>query len=525
MEYGEKKVNDEQYNIEVFSSILGKKWKLQQDVLKNYIFSNISMALARNTQTYEDIDSLYIQDKLAYYEAAVSSTCIEYIVMVQGNLQQEIYARKVLGMLILAEDYYDLRNKLIKLLRKYYSVIYRSVKKMNSNELKARYMKMSDAERIIEAKMDAAVYFYFAVYCSADAVDQGHIISIMDDVSNFQINGPLMTDINKELVRYKNRIEEIKAYIFQKFGSIGGYNQIINSPKDEIYDLGSIIKNIFLINKLNIDYFFNNLQHIDIEKIILAYIKSGYTGLDSEVLQQTIIFGVFIQSMIYQYNEARKLYFESNDETINFRLKSLEEKHIELENTSAVIRKKLNLLEDEKELFNKKLEIETNKLKKIYNEEINVLENTIRELKIHLEEERQYRSELHMLREYIFKQKSEYVPYCVDETLENYIINKRILIIGGTKNWRRRFRENYPDIATLNGFNDNFDISVLNNADFIFFYTGYMNHSTYNKAMAYIRAHRLKFGYIGKTNMDLVEEEIIDELKSYRMGRRLNLSD
>ena len=32
-------------------------------------------------------------------------------------------------------------------------------------------------------------------------------------------------------------------------------------------------------------------------------------------------------------------------------------------------------------------------------------------------------------------------------------------------------------------------------------------------AMSFIRTNQIKFGYIGKTNIDLVEEEIIDELE------------
>lgn len=39
-----------------------------------------------------------------------------------------------------------------------------------------------------------------------------------------------------------------------------------------------------------------------------------------------------------------------------------------------------------------------------------------------------------------------------------------------------------------------------------------MNHSTYYKAINFIRTNNLNFGYIGKTNIDLVEQEIIEEL-------------
>jgi hypothetical protein len=40
-----------------------------------------------------------------------------------------------------------------------------------------------------------------------------------------------------------------------------------------------------------------------------------------------------------------------------------------------------------------------------------------------------------------------------------------------------------------------------------------MNHATYYKAINFIRSHNIKFGYIGKTNMELVEDELVGELQ------------
>ncbi|MPN39560.1 hypothetical protein SDC9_187088 [bioreactor metagenome] len=107
----------------------------------------------------------------------------------------------------------------------------------------------------------------------------------------------------------------------------------------------------------------------------------------------------------------------------------------------------------------------------------------------------------------------DYTPSVLDETLDSYIESKNILIIGGEKEWRRKFRSKYPMIRTLNGFNENFDISILNNYDYIFFYTKFISHATFYRAMNFIRINQCKFGYIGKTNIELVEQEIIEELR------------
>ena len=122
------------------------------------------------------------------------------------------------------------------------------------------------------------------------------------------------------------------------------------------------------------------------------------------------------------------------------------------------------------------------------------LENKIKKLEDELNEEKNLRHELESLIEYELDLSDDYDNNPLDKNLEDYIINKRIIIIGGDKDWRRRFRIKYPEIRTLNGFNENFDINILNNSDYIFFYTKYMNHSTFHKAMNFIKLNQCKFG-------------------------------
>ena len=42
-----------------------------------------------------------------------------------------------------------------------------------------------------------------------------------------------------------------------------------------------------------------------------------------------------------------------------------------------------------------------------------------------------------------------------------------------------------------------------------------MNHSTFHKAMNFIKLNQCKFGYIGKTNIELVEQELIEIIIKY----------
>lgn len=512
-------------NIDSFSNILAQKWNVHSDFIKNYIFANVSIGLVKKDEMKDDINKLYELDRLKYYNAAAESSCIKHVIMKQGSLEQEINARKVLGMLLIAEEDYKLRNKIIKLLRKHYPSVYRSVKKFYKTELIARYIQMDEATRKIEARLDAAVYFYFAMYCSPEVVDQGYILSIINDLRGFEFASPMTANIDKELAAHKVEIEKIKAFIAKEYGNIYGYIDILNADNEEIDDLGSIIQNIFMINKIDINQIFYNSEALNIDKIILAYIKRGYTDLEPHSVLQTVVNGIFLQYIINEYKKSRELYFKDNQETLHFKLCSLEEKFNNINVENEELKLKVASFQQQMVIINETQKDQINKLNKNHKSEIIHLENKIKELDSQLLEEKKYRSELNNLREYIFEVKNEYVPSNSDKTLGYYITNSKILIIGGPKDWRRKFRDKYPEIKTLNGFNENFEINLLNNIDYIFFYTGYMNHSTYNRTINFIRTHQINFGYIGKTNIELVEKEIIEELQRDKMGRRLNLSE
>lgn len=513
MEYTKENLDKMYMNIENFSKVIGEKYNISPDTLRNYLFSNISIALVINTEMIKDINNLYALDKLKYYNAAKNSTCIDYVIMKQSTLEQEVYARKVLGILLIAEIDANLRNSVIKLLRKYYPIVYNSVKKRDKKDLVKKYSQMDKITKIIFSRLYGAIYFYFGMYRSPELVDQGFFISIIEDLNDFEFGSFITTNVDEELKVHKDKIQEIKTLIKKKYGKIYSYKDLLDNELKDVEEFRDIFKNLFFANKLDANYIFYNSNFLNIDEIILSYIKKSNNKLDSKMILQTLINGIFMKSLINEYKKVRSLYFENNQETLLFKISSLEEKLNSVLDENKDIESKLNSLQQEEILFNESLNNQINKLNKNHKSEINNMQNRIKELEIQLLEEKTHKAELNALREYIFEVKNEYIPKVSDKTLEYYIADKKVLIIGGSKKWRRKFREKYPQIRTLNGFNENFEINILNNADYIFFYTGFMNHATYNRAMNFIRINQIQFSYIGKTNIDLVEEEVIEELE------------
>ena len=502
-------------NINNFSKILSKNLNIEADSFSAYIFANISVGLVRTEEMKRDINRLYEKDKFKYYNEAINSKCVNHVIITQGTLEQEINARKVLGILLIGEKDYNVRNAVIKLLRKYYPIVYKSIRNFNKKELKLKYLKMDSLTREIEARLDAAVYFYFSIYRSAEAVDQGFIISIINDIKNFELNNPINANIDKEIQIHKKDIQEIKDIIKREYGKLSSYKDIINIEEEYVEDISIMLENLFIINKLDINYLFQNYDFINIDKIILSHIKSGKISKDKKTIADLCVNGIFIQSLINEYKKVRNIYFNNSQETLFFKLNYLEEKNQELQEKYNETNLAASRLSKEKKSLDEMVNIQINKINKEHKNEFISLNNRIKELETQLSEEKKYRQELNRLREYIFQVDNEYTPNEYKETLNNYINDKKIIIVGGTKEWRRKFREKYPQIRTLNGFNDKFDVNALNNIDYIFFYTGYMSHSTYYKIMNYTRSNQTKFGYIGKTNMALVEYELVDELKRY----------
>lgn len=514
MEFIQDNYNDKM-TVESFSKMISEKWNVAGDIIRNYIFSSISLSLTRSDEMKKDIDKIYDSDKSRYYNAVINSTCNDHIIIMQGALEQEIYARRVLGMLLEAELDNSIRSKIIKLLRKYYPIIYNSVKKHDKEKLKNKYIKMDIADRNVEAKFDAAIYLYFTVYSSSEKVDQGFIISILNDIEDFEFGNLINQNAESEVQQYKNEIKEIKTLIKRNFGRVLNYKDILKHNNKYIRKWGEYLEDLFVSNKLNINHIFHDSEFINIDKIILSYVRTEKNNNNLELIISNVINGVFIQSLINEYKNTRSIYFENSGEVLHCELNSLEEKYNYIENENKNLKAKVENLNKEKLMYDRNLLNELSNQNRVHQQEMKAMEDKIRDLEGKLKDETNLRLEIESLREYELNLKNNYQSECLDVNLQKYITNRKIIIIGGDKEWRRKFRIKYPQIRTLNGFTDNFDISILINCDYIFFYTKYMNHSTFHKTMNFIKLNKCKFGYIGKTNIELVEEEIVDQISKY----------
>ncbi|MCD7717134.1 MAG: DUF2325 domain-containing protein [Lachnospiraceae bacterium] len=123
--------------------------------------------------------------------------------------------------------------------------------------------------------------------------------------------------------------------------------------------------------------------------------------------------------------------------------------------------------------------------------------------------------ELNSLREHVYRMTEEDTePEPQDfPQMEETIKDKNIVIIGGHENWVNKLKNHFPDWTFIST-----DISgvvapaVLESADYIYFFTGYLSHAAYKKYIHLLRERDLSFGYIHSRHIESVVSQIYHDL-------------
>lgn len=107
---------------------------------------------------------------------------------------------------------------------------------------------------------------------------------------------------------------------------------------------------------------------------------------------------------------------------------------------------------------------------------------------------------------------------CTPKRLEKLLRSKKILIMGGHANWQNRIKEVYPKLTYMDSDNVNFDVTILKNADYIFFNTLHCSHTMYFKVKDNLNAGRDKqegkdkLIYINNNNVDVFTDILMENI-------------
>lgn len=124
--------------------------------------------------------------------------------------------------------------------------------------------------------------------------------------------------------------------------------------------------------------------------------------------------------------------------------------------------------------------------------------------------------ELVALREHVYNSTEEdiVIPKESRQQMIDSISKKRVLIIGGHSNWIQKMKEVFPDWGYINFKNTTtVDDSILNNVEYVYFFTDFIKHHVYNRFISQVRSKKIPFGYIGSTNIDKCIRQLAEEMK------------
>lgn len=488
------------------------------DLISCTNYAHIAEAFAHDKRVFKDLDKLYEKHKFSAYKLAKNSNAYNHIVITQGSIEMEVYRKKALGLILVAEKDAELSEELFNIIKKYFNDLYEVV--IKDKDILGFLNKKSTEIPVVEKS-----YKYLALYLSRKVITNNEnipinyacFLSYMQELIVFTSNiDDLSIKKSKLINENKDLIESIHKRISDNKGNYTRYEDIYNGKDIEIKRYERIMAGIFDVEGFSISKLLNSvpLTQEDLNEIILTY-TFIYKDKNLERTTNLLINGIIIVSLLKAYKIVKEEYFKNNKETLYLELSKLEDTIKLLETKNAELITLNQNLNNKVIIFDRSLNNEIKKLKNQYTEENNVLKNKNLKLEKELEEEKKNKVELNELRNMLFKIESNYEPRRAGIDLGDILKDKNIFIIGGASDWRKRIKEKYSNISTLDGFVETFDTKILSNADIVFFSVGFMNHATYYKAINYIKGKNIPFRFIWKTNIELAESEIAEELKNF----------
>ena len=164
------------------------------------------------------------------------------------------------------------------------------------------------------------------------------------------------------------------------------------------------------------------------------------------------------------------------------------------------LRRKLHMLETD----NADLRLKLNDKRK--------LEDEVRRLRDRDDENSR---ELAALRAFAYNQTEEDAPSAEIplEQMKEAIAQMRIVVIGGHSNWVYKLRNMFPNWTFVNPeAGGSTDASIVEKADYAFFFTDTISHSRYYQFMKAIREKKVDFGYIHGVNIEKNIRDIYREV-------------
>ncbi|MTI67126.1 MAG: hypothetical protein FH753_11095 [Firmicutes bacterium] len=288
------------------------------------LLANISQAFAYKKNVRKEIDKLYEKFKVRAYKKATKSIAYTSDVMTYGSLEDEIYRKKALGLILLGEEDEVIKKKLLAIIKRNFGKLY-SVIISKKEEAFIEYM----TSIIINTGEDDPNYRkateYLIVYLIIKCFEYDNINGLYKDFLNNiletvkSMNKHSLINMNTETAIKENKkiINSILNRISENRGYYSCYEDIFNTDDEDIKRYETMITMLFDFEKLSISNLLSSvkLKEKDINEILLPY-AMVYKDKNLERTTNLLINGIIIKSLLKAYKSVKGMYFKNNKETL-----------------------------------------------------------------------------------------------------------------------------------------------------------------------------------------------------------------
>lgn len=136
-------------------------------------------------------------------------------------------------------------------------------------------------------------------------------------------------------------------------------------------------------------------------------------------------------------------------------------------------------------------------------EELREAHSKIRQLEQQIENMEDYAEEVHALRNYAYREERDdhhFDNAPTINTMAEFIQTKRLVIFGGSPNWRQKLKEFLPAVEFVDVDDKNRDISKIQRVDAVFINTSVFAHTFYKKIMKELSKSKTSLYYLNGQN-------------------------
>lgn len=470
-------------------------------------------AFAVNPKAKKEIDKVYGTNPLKFYSLAKSSKYYKHPFITEGDIFREEYGKRILGILLASDERPDdYADDVLRIVKAGWPHLYSYVSKHDEIDFMEYAKTFLDRPGITDDIFNAEtlLLYWLAAIMQKKLKDSPQNMEIIKHFESFLFARlDFIKKDSKSKFTYstfepelKDAAEAFKDRIYNEYGKIDSYDDIFWSQNITVKKHADALSFLFDTEDISASSLLGSVKcsRKDIAEILGAYYLV-YKNKNKEEGVKFLITGIILKGMIRAYKELKEYYFRHNKETVLLEMKHQDDKVASLEEENIFLKKQVENLKNE--LSSKVAAVEAS-----YTEEVRGLKDKVSSLTEELEAEKQKNSELFALRELMFSldRQAELEKEAEDIDLSAV----RGIIVGGTGKWQQKMKELLPTFTFLSADSENFDPSILDEKDIIFFYTNYISHAIYYKVINIARTKGIEIGYINAAN----EERVLSAIKN-----------